>query len=216
MPRKESKKRHTTAPPKANRTPSTVNKSKKPTVAKKASRPAEVAVTHPVATPAPAVVDRGTIDGLIESLRRWDADAAREAATALGSYNDPAATDALITALTDTNGYFHSVVRSAAAASLGQIGDRRAVPALISTVRDGMAEASAEAVRALASLNDDRAVLALIHVVRNADGFFLPVVRLAAVHALATFAHDDAHNELSRVAGDVHEDSVIRQAAQGR
>jgi HEAT repeat protein len=76
-----------------------------------------------------------------------------------------------------------------------------------------MAEASAEAVRALATLNDSRAISPLIDVVRNSWGFFLPIVRRAAVLALAKIGGPDATAELRAVAGDQNEDAVVRQAA---
>jgi len=50
-------------------------------------------------------------------------------------------------------------------------------------------------------------------VVRNADGYFLPVVRLAAVKALATFDDAAARQVQAGVAADAAEDAVIRQAA---
>ncbi len=60
----------------------------------------------------------------------------------LGGIRDVSAVEALISVLNNTEAYFHSVVRSAAAASLGQLGDARAIDALTKTVGDEMAEAS--------------------------------------------------------------------------
>jgi len=54
----------------------------------------------------------------LHDLFNVDADVARDAAATLGSTHDSAAVDALIEVVSNTNGYFHSVVRSAAAASL--------------------------------------------------------------------------------------------------
>jgi HEAT repeat protein len=75
------------------------------------------------------------------------------------------------------------VVRAAAAATLGKLGDRRAVEALIEATRDPMAEASEEAVKALGLLGDPRALPTLQAVMRNADGFFLENVRKSAEEA---------------------------------
>jgi len=177
---------------------------------------AEPGVTAVVATPvetAGPVVDGQVVIGLISDLRHEDADIAREAAVALGATGSPAAVEALIEVLENANGYYHSVVRSAAASSLARLGDKRAVASLLCAVNDTMAEASAEAVRALADLGDSRAVETLVGVVQNVTGFFQPVVRLAAVHALGRFDAPQAAAELAHIAADPSEDTVIRDAA---
>jgi HEAT repeat protein len=150
----------------------------------------------------------------LNALRNSSADIAREAAIELGRLRDASAVEPLIEVLFNTDGYYHSVVRAAAAESLGQLGDTRAVDALIYAIRDPMAEASAEAVRALATLNDRRAVSPLIDIVRNSWGFFLPIVRRAAVLALAKLGGPEATAELREVAANNGEDPIIRQAAQ--
>jgi hypothetical protein len=169
-----------------------------------------------VATPleaAPAPTTDGQIGILIRDLRNPDADIAREAAAALGATGSAAAVDALIEVLENADGYYHSVVRSAAASSLAALGDKRAIASLLGAVNDTMAEASAEAVRALADLGDARAVDTLVSVVQNVTGFFQPVVRLAAVHALGRFDVPQAEAERAHVAADPTEDTVIRDAA---
>ena len=151
---------------------------------------------------------------MIGDLRHQDADVAREAAIALGATGSSAAVEALIGVLENADGFYHSVVRAAAASSLARLGDKRAVASLLGAVNDTMAEASAEAVRALADLGDARSVDTLIGVVRNVDGFFQQVVRLAAVHALGRFHTPQAAAERARVAADVSENTVIRDAAR--
>jgi HEAT repeat protein len=116
--------------------------------------------------------------------------------------------------LTDTNGYYHSVVRAAAAQALGQLKDTRAVHALLVALTDSIAEPSVEAIRAMTALNDRRAIEALIDVVRNRSGFFVATVRRAAVNGLAHFGGEDAIAQLRFVASDEWEDSVIRSEAQ--
>lgn len=186
---------------------------KAPTVQTPEVKTAAVAEAQVASVAATPVIDRELLATLIGELRSMDADRAREAAVSLGGIRDVSSTEALISVLNNTEGYFHSVVRSAAAASLGQLGDVRALEALTRTVDDEMAEASAEAVRALALLGDEKAVDTLVAVLRNTNGYYLPVVRLAAVHGLAKFKTDRAKEELSYVASDSYEDSVIRDAA---
>jgi HEAT repeat protein len=168
-----------------------------------------VAQTVAQAKPAP-VVD---IKPLLAALNDVNADVASEAATALGASGNPAAVEPLIAVLTNSNGYFHSVVRSAAAVSLGQLKDRRSIEALLAAVHDPIADPSTEAIRALTVLADPRAIAALIEVVRNKDGFFANSVRRAAVLGLARLGGDAAVAELRVVAADEREDSVIRQEA---
>ena len=158
----------------------------------------------------PTMIDVTT---LVSALNDASADVACDAAIALGNAGNPSAVGPLVAVVDNRDGYYHSVVRSAAAASLGQLGDAWAVPALVDAIRDPMAEASAEAVRALGALGDARAVPALVEVARNADGFFLPFVRRAAVLALAKLGGPEATATLSAVAGDDYEDAVVRQAA---
>jgi HEAT repeat protein len=171
--------------------------------------PARIAAPEKIGPPA----DRATVSAQIAALHDTDADVARDAATALGRLGDASAVEPLIEALSDANGYFHSVVRSAAASSLAQLRDARAFQPLANAVRDTMAEASAEAVRALAAMGDPRAAGVLIDIVRNPTGFFLPTVRLAAVVGLKQLAGEAAAAELLKVASDGSEDPVIREAA---
>jgi HEAT repeat protein len=169
-----------------------------------------VATTTTVAQ-APAV--KQEIAPLLTALNDVDADAAREAATALGNLGDTAAVEPLVAILNDNNGYFHSVVRSAAAESLGKLKDRRAIEALLSAVNDPIADTSSEAIRALVTLADPRAIAALVTVVRNDYGFYANSVRRAAVLGLAKLGGDTAQAELRLVAANDYEDSVIQSEA---
>ena len=157
--------------------------------------------------------NREGVKPLITALRDSDADVAREAATSLGLLGQASAVEPLIDVLTNVDGYFHSVVRAAAAFSLAQLGDVRAVDALLNGVHDSIGEASAESVRALATLRDPRAVAPLIQVVRNHNGYFLSAVRQAAVLALAHLGGTEAIAELRSVASNHSEDAVIRETA---
>ncbi|MGA2231651.1 MAG: HEAT repeat domain-containing protein [Tepidisphaeraceae bacterium] len=179
-----------------------------------ATAAAPVAVAQAPATPAPvAAAPKPQTASLIAELRNSDADAARDAATALGALGDTSAVQPLIDVLVNADGYFHAVVRAAAAASLGQLRDVRAVPALEVAVRDTIAEPSTEAIRALGAIGDARGVNALIQVIRNQDGFFLSVARLAATRALGSFASEQAASEVRSIASNPAEDAVIREAA---
>jgi HEAT repeat protein len=181
-----------------------------------AAAAAAVIATPPVAQPQAKVNkpdNSAVIAQLIAALRGSDADEACDAGTALGTQGDASAVQPLIEVLMNADGYFHPVVRAAAAASLGKLGDARAVDALIHAVADSIDEPSVEAIRALGVLGDKRAVPALIGVIRNADGFFLPVARRAAVVALARFQGEPSVTELKAVAANESETAEIREAA---
>jgi HEAT repeat protein len=150
---------------------------------------------------------------LITALNDSDADVAREAAASLGLLRNEAAVEPLITVVNNFDGYFHSVVRIAAIHSLGRLGDQRALVPLLNAIRDPVAEASAEAIRAVALLPDPRGLPALLGVVRNEQGFFLVSTRLAAILGLAQIGGQQADCELRFVASNQWEDAVVRAAA---
>jgi HEAT repeat protein len=150
---------------------------------------------------------------LIAALGDADADVAREAATSLGSLKNAAAVEPLIDVVNNRDGYFHSVVRMAAIHSLSQLHDLRAVVPLLNAIRDPIAEASAEAIRAVASLPDPRGLPALLEVVRNEHGFFLAATRRAAILGLAKIGGEQAVCELRFVATNEWEDAAVRAAA---
>lgn len=186
-----------------------------PAVAVAAIPAAHVAVKPAVSAAALAAVattPAPMAQGLI-NLRDLNADVAREAAIELGSTRQAGAVEALSAAVRNENNYFHPVVRAAAAESLGRLGDTHAVDALIVATSDSMAEASAEAVRALATLGDKRAVPVLVEIVRNPNGYYLPIVRRAAMTALAKLDKTRATQELTIIAARSNEDPVLRQTA---
>lgn len=164
--------------------------------------------------PAPAVGAQWSspLADLIADLRSWSADTACGAAIAMGKPGERAAVAPLIEVVEDHGNYFHSVVRAAACASLGQLGDWSATPALLNAINDPTAEVSAEAVRALGVLGDERAIEPLMEVMRNQDGFFLPGVCLAAAAALQEFKSPREAEVPQTVAADIDENTVFRDA----
>jgi HEAT repeat protein len=159
------------------------------------------------------LADAAAAPALIAALDDADADVAREAATSLGLLQSATAVEPLIAVVNNREGFYHSVVRMAASHSLGQLRDLRAVVPLLNAIRDPVAEASAEAIRAVASLPDPRGLPALLEVVRNEHGFFLPATRRVAILGLAQIGGEQAGCELRFVAGNEWEDAVVRAAA---
>jgi HEAT repeat protein len=159
------------------------------------------------------MADVAAAPALIAALSDSDADVAREAAASLGSLGNAAAVEPLIAVVNDRGGYYHVVVRIAATRSLGQLRDPRAVVPLLNAIGDPVAEASAEAVRALAWFPDPRALPALLEVIRNEHGFYLSGTRRAAILGLAQVGGEQAVCELRFIATNQFEDAAVRAAA---
>jgi HEAT repeat protein len=135
--------------------------------------------------------EQAAIAPLIQALRDSDADVAREAATSLGLLGNASVVEALIGVVNNNDEYYHTIVRAAAAISLAQLKDLRAVEPLIIAVRDPIAEVCAEAIRALALLGDARAIVALEEVIQNSNGYYLPIAVSTATLALARFNREN-------------------------
>ena len=88
-----------------------------------------------------------------------DLQVCQEAALALSRFNSPAAYEALLAALTRKENREDWQVRRFAAQALGKLGDRRAVPALIASLRDESDLVPPAAAEALGELGDLRAVI---------------------------------------------------------
>lgn len=79
--------------------------------------------------------DQG-LAALLQALQDRDLMVSEEAANALARYNTPAAFEALLATLSLKTNSQDWQTRRLAAESLGKLGDRRAVPALIESLRD--------------------------------------------------------------------------------
>lgn len=86
--------------------------------------------------------------------------------------------------------------RARAAMQLGEMGDRRAVPALIQTLKDREMPVRLAAVEALGKLGDQQAVDSLIAVVRDPNA----MVGLSAVESLGNIGSEKAVETLLRIA----------------
>ena len=125
-----------------------------------------------------------TVGTLLGLLRDRSVEVAVAAATALSMVGDAAARTGLLTVLQNAEGYYHPLTRAAAVRGLGPLllGDQRAP--LQQALRDVDAEVSIAAIAAISAQSSAESSAALVRVVENADGFFLPISRLAAARAL--------------------------------
>jgi len=176
-------------------------------------RSSDWSVRSAAATELGKLGDRQAAGALSAALRDSSAEVAQNAAVALGVLRDISAVEALAAVVQNSDGYFHSTVRIAAAEALAKLQDRRAVAALMAGVRDQIAEVSQASIQALGTLGDGRAIDPLVAVVRNDRNYFLAFVRQSAVEALSHLTVPSARESLRRIAADTQVDSSIRQAA---
>lgn len=102
----------------------------------------------------------------------------------------------------------HLAVRVRAAASLGRMGDKAAVPALVEALKDGEADVRREAAKALGLIKDARAAAPLVDALRDRD----MNVRLYAAYALGEIRDPKAAKPLLQALRDA-EWCVRNQAA---
>ncbi|MCG7855063.1 MAG: HEAT repeat domain-containing protein, partial [Methanoregulaceae archaeon] len=120
--------------------------------------------------------EQGDIPGLIRALRNRDPAVQYDAVEALGELADPAATDALISALT---GDQYSGIRWKAAEALAKIGEP-AVPSLIAALDHPDEGVRWKAAITLGEIGDQRGIIPLIGLLSDKDRF----VRSRAAYAL--------------------------------
>jgi HEAT repeat protein len=159
-------------------------------------------------------IDADRRSQLIALLGDPNADTAREAAVALGKSGDTAAVEPLIDVMMNRHAVHSVTVRSAAAKSLGQLADRRAIAALLLAVHDPVPEVGAEAALALGAIGDERAIEPLLNIVRNAGDPVNANVRRAAVRGLGLFRHHKSASALLAIVVDPTEDPAVRHAAK--
>jgi hypothetical protein len=120
--------------------------------------------------------EQGDIPGLIRALRNRDPAVQYDAVEALGELADPAATDALMSALT---GDKYSGIRWKAAEALVKIGEP-AVPSLIAALTHSDEGVRWKAAVTLGEIGDQRGIIPLIGLLSDTDRF----VRSRAAYAL--------------------------------
>ncbi len=102
--------------------------------------------------------DDRALEGLVNALKDRDLLVCQEAALALSRFNSPAAFEALLEALVRKESRESWQIRRFAAHALGKLGDRRAVPALITSLHDESDLVPPAAAEALGELGDRQAI----------------------------------------------------------
>jgi HEAT repeat protein len=124
------------------------------------------------------------VEALIATLRDRSVEVAVASATALSVCGAPRAREALLGVLQNTDGYYHALTRAAAVHGLGALLAPAERAPLERALRDLEAEVSIAAISALSARAGPDSRPALLSVIENADGFFLPITRLAAARGL--------------------------------
>lgn len=134
--------------------------------------------------------DKTAVDSLIKTLQNDKIASVRAAATvALGQISDERAIEPLSQILlapkTKQNRVLDELVRRSAAKSLGQIRNRKAVPTLISALRDttNADDIRREAARSLGTIADESAVEALRENL-NAEDYYLAQIAAEALELI--------------------------------
>jgi HEAT repeat protein len=122
-------------------------------------------------------------EALVRALRDRSVEVAVAAATALGVAGGEGARRALLAVLDNTEGFYHPLVRAGAVHGLGSLLPPEERAPLVRALRDLDAEVSIAAIAAFSNGGPEGAP-PLLAVVQNADGFFLPITRLAAARGL--------------------------------
>lgn len=128
--------------------------------------------------------DAAAVDALIAALRDRSVEVAVAAATALSVSGGDDAQAALLRVLENADGFYHALTRAAAVHGLGALRVSAERAPFERALRDLDAEVSIAAISALSMRSDNDSAAALLRVVENADGFFLPITRLAAARGL--------------------------------
>jgi HEAT repeat protein len=127
--------------------------------------------------------DAAATEALVGALRDRSVEVAVAAATSLAVSGGERGTRALLAVLDNAEGFYHPLVRASAVHGLGSLLPRHERAPLVRALRDLDAEVSIAAISALSSGSTEGAP-PLLDVVLNADGFFLPITRLAAARGL--------------------------------
>lgn len=124
--------------------------------------------------------------GLISALRDPSVEVACAAAEQLGRVAPamPNARAALWQVIDNRDGYYNAIVRGAALAALGSCVAESELASVFRLIEDLDAEVSVAAIGALLSRAPQQAPTYLVPVLVNAQGYYLPIVRLASARAL--------------------------------
>lgn len=121
---------------------------------------------------------------LLPAVRDESAEVAVAAIDALTAQPDPRAEQALRDVLANAEGFYSPVARVAALSGLAERLPRSEFSPIFDSVKDVDAEVSIAAIALIAKHHPGEALGQLLPLLQDDSGFFLPVVRLAAINAI--------------------------------
>lgn len=136
------------------------------------------------------------VSALLEALKDPSAEVAVAVVDALSAQPDRRALRAVRDVLANRAGFYSPVTRVAALSNLARRLPRTELDPVLAALGDVDAEVSIAAIASVCELFGKEAHAYLLPILQNDNGFFLPVVRLAAANALTRAGALDA--ELSR------------------
>lgn len=167
-----------------------------------------------IATVSPVAAARPFPAELVADLRNDSVEVAVEAAGKLAESKDARAVAPLIAVLANVDGFCHVVTRAAAAMALAKFDTNESRIALLAAAKDGMAEVSREACLSLGHLPAADSLATLVEIAENTSGFYLNVVRHAAVRSLGRLKAKQAKSVLEAIAANTNEDASLTAAAK--
>jgi HEAT repeat protein len=126
----------------------------------------------------------GVVPTLVSALRDISIEVSVSVVDALSSHHELEATTALLDVLKNPEGYFSPITRVAALSGLARRLSIDELGPVFAAVRDIDAEVSIAAISVIAERVPALAREHLLPILRDAGGYFLPLVRLAAANAL--------------------------------
>jgi HEAT repeat protein len=156
------------------------------------------------------------VPALVRALRDPSAEVAVAAVDALASHQNVQSTSTLLAVLENPDGYFNPMTRVAAMSGLARRLPLNELAPIFAAVRDIDAEVSIAAVAVIGERAPALADEHLLPILRDANGYYLPLVRLAAANALdrAGCLRGSLPQELLQAEGDPAVRRVLQRAQQ--
>ncbi len=147
------------------------------------------------------------LEGLLAALHDPSAEVAAAAVDSLSRKHDPRIAPAFERVFDNREGYYSPVTRAAAVLGLGRLLGSGGLRALSRALSDVDAEVSLAAISAITEHAPAHAAEHIVPLLEDRSGYYLPFVRLSAVHGL-TRAGALSHHDALRLRRHEHDDNV--------
>jgi hypothetical protein len=151
--------------------------------------------------------DEEALEGLLAALHDPSAEVAAAAIDSLSRKSDGRIAPALERVLDNREGYYSPVTRASAVLGLGRALKSQGLRMLSKALTDVDAEVSLAAIAAIAEHTPEHAAEHIVPLLEDRSGYYLPFVRLSAVHGL-TRVGALSHHDAVRLRRHEQDDSV--------